>query len=246
MLIKNNVDYFCCKECGYVQTEHPYWLEEAYRDPINLSDVGIMARNLGNLKVVLASLRLLKKLRGKLVDYAGGYGILVRLLRDAGVDASWHDPYCANILAAGFDYKPGDAADLVTCFEAFEHFVDPVAELERVLAISPNVLISTDLIATPAPQPENWHYYGLDHGQHIGFFRTQTLEYLAQKFKKNLISDGKSFHLLSDIKIDQALWRALTSVGRLNYKILALGLKSRTMIDFNEMKSNQLLANAQQ
>jgi len=245
-LITNSVDYFGCTECGYVQTENPYWLEEAYNDPINFSDVGIMARNLGNLKVVLASLRLLKKLHGTLVDYSGGYGILVRLLRDVGIDANWHDPYCSNILAAGFDYKSGDIADLVTCFEAFEHFVDPVAELKRLLTISPNVLISTELIATPAPASESWYYYGLDHGQHIGFFRTETLEYLARKFNKNLISDGKSFHLLSDVRIDQTLWKALTAVGRVNYKILAVGLTSRTMTDFNELKSKQLLVNAEQ
>jgi Methyltransferase domain len=245
-LIKFNIDYFECANCRYVQTETPYWLEEAYADPINFSDVGIMARNLGNIKVVLASLRLLKKLRGTMVDYSGGYGILVRLLRDVGVDAKWHDPYCSNILAPGFEYSPNEAADLVTCFEAFEHFVDPVAEFERVLSISPNVLISTEIIASPAPPPESWYYYGLDHGQHIGFFRSETLEYLAHKFGKKLVSDGKSFHLFTDLKINRMAWKTLSAIGRGNYKILAAGLTSRTLTDFNELKYKQLQDNAQQ
>lgn len=245
-LIKFSVDYFECANCRYVQTESPHWLEEAYADPINFSDVGIMARNLGNIKVVLASLRLLKKLHGTMVDYSGGYGILVRLLRDVGVDAKWHDLYCSNILAPGFDYSPNEAADLVTCFEAFEHFVDPVAELEHVLSISPNVLISTEIIASPAPPSDSWYYYGLDHGQHIGFFRSETLEYLAHKFGKKLASDGKSFHLFTDVAINPVAWKALAAIGRVNYKILAAGLTSRTLTDFNELKCKQLQNNVQQ
>lgn len=240
LIISYNIHYFECSNCRYVQTESPYWLDEAYQDPINISDVGILARNLGNMKVVLASLRVLKKLHGTLVDYSGGYGILVRLLRDVGVDAKWYDPYCSNILAPGFDYKHDEAVDLVTCFEAFEHFVDPVAELERVLKISPNILISTEIIATPAPPLDSWYYYGLDHGQHIGFFRLETLEYLAQKFKKKLVSDGRSFHLFTEDKIDRTVWRGLTAIGRVNYKILARGLASRTLTDFEELKGNKL------
>jgi hypothetical protein len=63
-------------------------------------------------------------------------------------------------------------------------------------------------------------------------------------------SDGErfegSFHLLTDAKIDQNLWKALMALGRVNYKILAVGLGSRTMSDFNELKNKQLLADSPQ
>ena len=57
-------------------------------------------------------------------------GILVRLLRDYGVEALWCDQYCENLLARGFEYN-GECADLVTAFEVLEHFVNPLEELDR-------------------------------------------------------------------------------------------------------------------
>ena len=38
---KYDVDYFQCSNCGFVQTEEPYWLDEAYSQPIASSDVGL-------------------------------------------------------------------------------------------------------------------------------------------------------------------------------------------------------------
>jgi hypothetical protein len=144
-LVGFDVGYFECIICGYVQTETPHWLDQSYTDAINNSDTGIMARNQANSKIVLATMLLLGKLDGILVDYAGGYGILVRLLRDFGLNALWSDPYCENLLAKGFEHT-NEKADLVTAFEAFEHFVNPAEELDKLLAIAPNVLFSTLLI----------------------------------------------------------------------------------------------------
>ena len=44
-IIKYQIDYFFCKNCGFLQTEKPYWLEEAYKDSINDSDTGYLQRN---------------------------------------------------------------------------------------------------------------------------------------------------------------------------------------------------------
>ena len=103
-LIGHSVDYFECPSCGYVQTEAPYWLEQAYSSAINDSDTGIMKRNLYNRRVILGALHLLGETSSAVLDYAGGYGILVRLLRDDGVDAFWYDKFCQNLLQQGF-YK---------------------------------------------------------------------------------------------------------------------------------------------
>ena len=182
-------NYFDCAECGYVQTEMPHWLERAYAVAINVSDTGIMARNQDNARLVLATMLSLGKLKGKVVDCAGGYGILVRMLRDYGVDAFWSDRYCENLLARGFAYESGEA-DLATAFEAFEHFVNPAKDLDSLLAIAPNILLSTLLIPDPAPAPGTWWYYGAEHGQHIGFFRLRTLKKLVADRGKFLLSDG--------------------------------------------------------
>ena len=43
MLGKYNVQYYQCQHCGFVQTEEPYWFDEAYSDVINSSDLGMVA-----------------------------------------------------------------------------------------------------------------------------------------------------------------------------------------------------------
>jgi hypothetical protein len=82
----------------YKQKSH-HGLEEAYASTINNSDTGIMSRNLSNISLVLATLILIKNRNSLVVDCAGGYGFLVRLLRDIGVNALWSDPYCENLVA---------------------------------------------------------------------------------------------------------------------------------------------------
>ncbi|QWD98814.1 class I SAM-dependent methyltransferase [Polynucleobacter sp. MG-5-Ahmo-C2] len=230
LLNRYQVDYFECPTCGYVQTEDPYWLDDAYADAINDSDTGILARNQINARVVLGVMALLGNVNGTVVDCAGGYGILVRLLRDYGINAFWSDQFCQNLLAKGFEFS-GGSANLVTVFEAFEHFVDPDIELDRFLDIAPNVLFSTEIIATPTPDQHEWWYYGVEHGQHIGFFRTKTLERLARVRGKRLITNGKNYHLITDQPVNQTLWYLLVKLNFLIPFFLKKKLKSKVWSD---------------
>ncbi len=224
------MDYFECGKCFYVQTEKPTWLEKAYAEPINSSDTGIVARNIQNTKLVISTLSVLGARKGRVVDCAGGYGLLVRMLRDKGIDALWSDQYATNLVCKGFEYQ-GGRADLVTAFEAFEHFVDPDYEIRRLASISPNILFTTSLIPSPAPLPDEWWYYGLEHGQHIGFFRTKTLEYLASSLNLYLASDQRSVHLLSKKPISMKIWWFMRNLAKLNLSIFTKGLRSRTWDD---------------
>lgn len=230
-LLEQNIDYFECPQCGYVQTEFPYWLEKAYKSKIHNQDTGIMIRNSSNISLVLATLIVLGSRNKTLVDYAGGYGLLVRSLRDLGIDALWKDPYCENLVARGFEYKSTDKISLVTAFEVFEHFVNPAEEMDNLLKIAPNILITSEIIDHKAPKPEDWWYYGLNHGQHIGFFRLKTFKYLADKFKLNFISDGASRHLFSKKKISFKLWITILKISKFIPGLLSIGLKSKTRSD---------------
>lgn len=64
-ILERNVEYFECAECGYVQTEEPTWLDEAYSSPINLSDTGIMARN-SSVRLLIKEIQLIRN-RGVLI-----------------------------------------------------------------------------------------------------------------------------------------------------------------------------------
>lgn len=45
VLNKYNIEYFYCKKCKFLQTQEPYWLDEAYTESINFSDTGYIKRN---------------------------------------------------------------------------------------------------------------------------------------------------------------------------------------------------------
>lgn len=237
MILGNSVAFYECPHCQFVQTEQPYWLDKAYQSAINTCDTGIMMRNQTNVNIVLATLELLGPRAHTVIDCAGGYGILVRMLRDVGVDALWSDPHCQNLLAVGFE-RTDETANLVTAFEAFEHFVDPADELEQLLQIAPNVLISTVLMPHPTPRHTEWWYYGLDHGQHIGFFRNATLQYLAKRFNKYLISDGHAYHLFTNQPVSRLRWKVLKKLGHTFPSFLSRGMHSKVQLDHERMRES--------
>lgn len=234
-LLRHSVRYYECANCGYVQTETPHWLQEAYGEAINRSDTGILRRNERNARLVIRTLALIGHIRGTVIDCAGGYGLLVRMLRDRGVDAHWADRYCNNLVARGFEAGEDERADLITAFEAMEHFVNPRTELAALLTRADYVLVSSDLIPTPTPAPGTWWYYAPEHGQHIGFYRQRTLSWLAQKLDCYVVSDDKSFHLFSRQPVP--LWRWILARRTARWAALwsRLHLKSRMWTDHRMM-----------
>jgi len=233
VLEEHQVRYYECEQCGYLQTETPYWLDQAYANAINDSDTGIMMRNRQNLGRVIMTLLSIGQLNGMVIDHAGGYGILVRLLRDAGIDARWSDKYCENLLAKGFEAET-KCCDLLTAFEVFEHLVDPVTELRDMLASAPAVLISTELLPDASTPVRDWWYLGTHHGQHVGFFTVATLESMARQIGCYHATDGRSTHLFSTRPIP-AFWLALMKRSHWWKAVARLKLRSRTVPDAEQV-----------
>ncbi len=179
-----------------MQTEEPYWLEEAYSTAIARQDVGIMQRNLLNCEITSAVINLLFPRAGKGVDYGAGHGILVRLMRDRGFNFFWADLHAVNDYARGFECHEGDTFDILTAFEVLEHLVDPVSELEKLMVLSGNVLTSTCLLPDSPPRLSDWWYYVPRSGQHIAFYTKRSLGLLAARFGCHLLSVG-SYHLFT-------------------------------------------------
>lgn len=197
VLGKHEVQYFECPNCGYVQTQTPTWLAEAYAAPINVEDTGILARNLYIADMTSAVLMSLFGANGKYLDYAGGYGIMTRHMRDIGFDFSWQDNYTQNLLARGFEHVPGTKYSAVTALEVFEHMPEPMAEVSNLLSFADVIICSTELVPTPTPAPDDWVYYGFSHGQHVGIFRLAALQHLAEKLGMRVYSNGINLHVLA-------------------------------------------------
>jgi len=234
---KYEVQYYLCPHCGFLQTEAPFWLTEAYESPINLSDTGLLRRNVKFAQKTAKIIFYLFNPNQKFLDFAGGYGIFVRLMRDAGFDFYWDDPYAANLLAKGFEYQGSNGQiALVTSFECFEHFVNPLDEIEKILKMSPNLLFSTHLLPVPVPAPNQWWYYALDHGQHISFYSKQTLDFIAQKFNVNFYTNHRNFHLFTRKKINPLVFRWLVTDTYLPYWLLTRFMASKTNQDARLMQ----------
>jgi hypothetical protein len=234
ILKKHDVNYFHCEACGFLQTEEPYWLEEAYGESINVSDTGYMQRNIGLSQKLTIFLSLFFSKNSKFLDYAGGYGVFVRMMRDIGFDFYWDDKFTTNLFSRGFEYDSKTKIDAVTTFESFEHFVNPVQEIEKLLSISNNIIFSTETLPNPIPDPEEWWYYGLDHGQHVSFYSEKTFEYIANKYGLNYINLG-TFHVLSKRKLPTYAKYVLKFSKFGLHKILQKRLKSKTWEDYLKM-----------
>src|SRR5258706_1294471 len=164
VLGRYSVSYFQCSHCGLLQTEEPYWLQEAYSSPIASADTGIAQRNWQLAARTSLLFYWLYGRSGCFIDVAGGYGLFVRLMRDRGFDFYWQDPYAPNLFARGFE-PPAASSNALYCaataFEVLEHLVDPLGFLRQTLAATSTrtVIFTTELFEGSAPQPDQWWYY---------------------------------------------------------------------------------------
>ncbi len=236
VLNKYDVNYFKCGNCGYLFTEKPYWLDEAYKNPINISDTGIMMRNIYFSKIVSSIIYFCFDKSAKYLDYAGGYGIFTRLMRDIGFDFYWHDDYTTNLLARGFE-KSEPRYELLTAFEVFEHFDKPVDELEKMVKLSDSILFSTVTLPQEIPQ-KDWWYYAFEHGQHISFYSEKTLKTLSQKFDMNFYS-FKNLFLMTRRKLNPLKLKLLFILSHFGLNLyVKLRMKSLTEPDSKKMLSH--------
>ena len=228
---KYQIKYFYCEYCGFLQTENPFWLDEAYSNPINIEDTRYLVRNIKLSKKLTILIPLFFNKNKKYVDYGGGYGVFVRLMRDIGFDFYWLDKYCENLFARGFEYDENDNnIQAVTCFESFEHFVEPIKEIEKMLQISKNIIFTTKILPNNIPKPNSWSYYGLTHGQHISFYKKRTLKYISEIYNLNYVQCG-NVHLFTEKKIPTFLFKIiyLYKIGLGN--LIKISLESKTQKD---------------
>lgn len=200
---KYDIKYFYSPESGILQTENPYWLDEAYQQAIAVADTGLVNRNLLNRRRLEPILCGMFGDSGKFLDLGGGYGLLTRMLRDMGFDAYTYDKYCKNIFAKTFEPGVGFKADALFAFEVFEHINNPAEFVNDAFEKynCKTLIFSTLLFEGDVPQ-KDWWYYSFDFGQHITFYQKRTLELLAKKLNCSYYKLNSDFHLITDKKIN--------------------------------------------
>lgn len=233
VLRKHTVAYFHCGGCGLLRTEPPYWLDEAYGEAIARADTGILQRNIETSEKLAALVRFHMDPDAAYLDLAGGYGILVRLMRDKGFDFYWEDKFCQNLVARGFEADKCDRKfAAITAFEVLEHVFDPVAFLADAMARygTRTIVFSTQVYGAEVPA-QDWWYYTFETGQHISLFQTLTLQRLATRLNMNLSPLGDMF-VLSEAPTHMS--RLKLKTGRALYPLYFRAFdrsKSRTFRD---------------
>lgn len=208
ILHRYDVNYFKCCNCGFLQTETPYWLDDAYDAPVNPYDIGAVQRNLQTASITSNLLSHWFDPTKRFLDYGGGTGLFVRLMRDAGYDFYRYDRFCPNIYAAAFDLSDSESDhgfELVTSFEVLEHSPAPLDDFRAMFTLSDSLFCTTCL------QPDNpddlidWSYLAPYCGQHIGFFTVKSLEIVADRLSRHLSTNGRNLHLLTSRKLQISL-----------------------------------------
>lgn len=198
ILGKHTVGFFKCSNCGQVQTELPYWLEETYRDSGSPLDVGMADRCVWTAQTTVALARRLRiGPEEPCLDWGAGTGLLVRLCRDHGLNFFYADPFAENVFARGFEVNeagPHPAWACVTAFEVAEHLPDPLNNFGELFRLAPHCILFSTLLYLG--QPPDWWYF-VESGQHVAFYTRRSLEFIAGHYGYHLASNDCDLHLFS-------------------------------------------------
>ena len=214
ILNKHEGHYYRCSSCGFMQLDNPHWFEEAYSDAITELDIGLVYRNLilKNKTEKLIGWFFKNKINSAL-DFGGGYGMFVRMMRDKGYNFYRQDSYCENIFAKHFDVNDIDniSFDLLTAFELFEHLVDPNQELKIMLKYSNLILFSTELQPKESDKIKDWWYLTPETGQHLSFYTKESLKILAEMNNLKYFEINNGLHLITKENINHKKLKFLMS-----------------------------------
>jgi len=232
VLRRYSADLHLCPDCDYLFVAEPAWLAEAYTKVINAFDTGFFSRMLSLREETALPLFLMSSGRKPWVDYGAGHGGYVRIMRDLGFDFFWHDPMAENLFAIGFNEVQGQKFYGATCFECFEHFLNPIDEVKKILTRATRIIFSTELRPQAVPDPKKWLYYGWEHGQHVGFHSRKSLQILGRTLGLSLVSSGAWLHAFLPENETQSLSARLIRDGKLP---LAAWRQQdmRILLDFN-------------
>jgi hypothetical protein len=179
ILNKYQITYYLCGNCNSLQTEYPYWLDEAYSEKNYNTDTGALQRNINNFASCYALSKLLSV--NKFVDFGGKDGLLCRFLRDHLIDCYVYDKYSTPTYSLDFEASPNfKNVDLVMAFEVFEHFSNPKVDLDEIFSFQSNfVLVTTTFYSD---QNADWWYLAKETGQHVFFYSTQAINLVAKRY----------------------------------------------------------------
>lgn len=180
--------YHRCTACGFLFTEQfDQWSPDMFRthiyndDYVRVDPESVSIRATQNAGPLLDFLRQVKARR--VLDYGGGNGMLAKILRDNGIDATSWDPMEANA-----PMPEAGAFDVVTAYEVLEHTPTPLETCRQATSfLNPRGLFvfSTGTGDGIRPQSTDVMYIAPRNG-HISIHTTRSLELMLARVKRKL------------------------------------------------------------
>jgi SAM-dependent methyltransferase len=127
----------------------------------------------------------------RVLDFGCGNGVLVKFLRERGIETLGVDPVSAECDVKRYIYRalsdlPEQKFDAIAAIEVFEHLkrpVDTLSELMPFLDEGGFIFITTALTNRSLPNPRVFPYWVYQKDPaHVGFFHEKTLEWIAERF----------------------------------------------------------------
>ncbi len=183
MLKRYEVNYYLCSGCGSLETETPYWLDEAYNVSAIGDDLGAGQRTIDLMLRTSALLdRIALPAGAECIDFGGGIGLFTRLMRDRGFNFFCFDRYAKPFFSDRYSLTTMAARspEVVTAFEVMEHFPDPAQDLQQLFEMRPAFIVATTELFTG--QDASWPYLAEGTGQHVFFYSPKALAGIAGRF----------------------------------------------------------------
>lgn len=195
-----DADLIRCSVCGFSFISDPWWLESTFEDRLHRMDVGSLERSLYVARFLKGVSVLIKRWKDQpMLDFGAGDGVLVRHLRDRGLQIRYSDPFASPVFFVGDAINEDDKFELSVLSEVALHFVDPLQEFKSLLVRSNQVLFTA--VKAPEKIDENWWYLMKSTGQHVAFYSKKSIDKLAKELGCHSYGKGSFFHVISKEKI---------------------------------------------
>jgi len=128
---------------------------------------------------------------GRVLDYGSGpQSLLAKILRENRVEVACYDPFFANepeLLQQKYD--------LIVSTEVFEHFFNPLQEMNRLTNLfeSGGTLAVLTSFHQGRTHFQNWHYRR--DPTHVTFYNEKTFQWICEQFQLNCIVNEKSIFM---------------------------------------------------
>ncbi len=117
------------------------------------------------------------------LDYGCGPGpVLHELMKQRGFSSKTYDYYYQH----NEDYS-NYKYDIITSTEVFEHFYDPIRDIEEILKLLNKGGILSVMTSFVKSEPEFYDWWYIRDITHVSFYHIKTFEFIANKYEMEII-----------------------------------------------------------